>query len=56
MIITLITIVGTSVGLIIGSLTGYIIGNRRRTNREMEEDFETIINYYTVEEPNDIIN
>jgi len=50
MIITLSLIIGTSIGLlsglITGGLSGYLIGNRTRTDREMEENYNNLLNYY----------
>jgi len=50
MIITLPLIIATSIGLlsglITGGLSGYLIGTRERNEREMEENYNNLINYY----------
>ena len=53
MIITTIVIIGTLIGLgtglISGSAIGYAIGNRR--NRELDEQHNRLVEYYTEPHP-----
>lgn len=57
MIISTITIIslsiGVATGLISGGAIGFAIGNRRRTDREMEQDFARII-FYPHEDGDDV--
>ena len=49
MIITLTMIIGTSIGIgsaITGGVVGYLIG-RRRTENQLDEDYDRLVEYYT---------
>ncbi len=49
MIITLTIIIGTSIGVgstITGGIIGYLIG-RRRTENQLDVEYERLIEYYT---------
>jgi len=49
MIITLTLIVGASIGVgsaVVGGVLGYFVGNRTRNERELDEDYQRMIDYY----------
>ena len=49
MIITISLIVGASIGVgsaVVGGVVGYFVGNRTRNERQLDEDYERLINYY----------
>lgn len=45
MFFSLSVIIGSSITLVVGIFGGYIIGNRNREHREIEENYDNLFTY-----------